>query len=515
MKKTHKIFLTRAINVAITHKRDDSITASLEAIRKSKSPVLILIRDIVADPRFYKVTDDSFLWNKFAAASIDNFIDNIEESIWKKPKIIEKLRNEFLTAWMSKNMFGLSTDELKRELLELTSLTKDEINRLAESDYSEKIEQELKESEKEDFGDGVFDCTSGKQPEKNEDIMFESSPFTASSDDLDDDHHQEGKGIGGGFEGMEHYERPISLNSYDKELQRLAMMIGRNGGESVVYRPGKFLRAAKSDIAGITVGNELSAVLPSELALLSSATTENIFYDRYTKKKLQVFASASAVKGKEAKKKMGPIIISVDTSSSMWGEPERMAKSLSLAICEIAQKKRRPVCLVNYSESVSFFILTDINRQRNKLLKFLSLSYGGSNHEDNMFRFIFQTLPQSKKYSSFKDSFENADLLVVSDFAWMTPSNESKEMIENAKTKGMQFYALGIGDFEIFKKDIEFNMSEIERLEIDGGFFGGYGFFNNCDYKFIYDKGRCREMREKKKSRTTPKIRSYGSANET
>ena len=505
MKKTHKIFLARAVNVAITHKRNDSIIATLDSIRKSKSPVLILIRDIVADPRFYKVTDNTFLWKRFAIASIDNFIDNIVDSSWKMPETIEKLRIEFLTAWMSKNIFRLSPDELKRELCQLTSLTKDQINLLAESEYSEKIEQELKESEEEDFGEEVFDCTSGKQPEKNEDFTFGSLSFPASPDDLADDDYQEGQGIGRGFEGMEHYERPIPLNSYDKELQRLAIMIGRNGGEAVVYRPGNFLRAGKSDIAGITVGNDLSAVLPSELALLSSASTENIFYDRYAKKKLQVFASASAVKGKEIKKKMGPIIISVDTSSSMWGEPERMAKSLSLAICEIAQKKRRPVCLVNYSNSLSFFILNDINRQRNKLMKFLSLSYGGGNDEDKMFRFIFQTLPQSRKYSSFKDSFENADLLVVSDFAWMTPSNESKEMIENARTKGMKFYALGIGDSKIFKNENVFDMSKIDGIEIDDWGFGGYGFFNNCDYKFIYDEGRCREMKKAKKSKVPQK----------
>lgn len=505
MKKTHKIFLSRAVNVAITHKREDSIIATLDSIRKSKSPVLILIRDITADPRFFKVTDDTFLWKRFATASIEKFINSIDDSIWKKPEQLEKLRNEFLTTWMSKNMFGLAPDELKRELRQLASLTRDEIDLLAEAEYSEQMEQELKESEEEDFGDGVFDCTSGKQPEKNEDFAFGSLSFPAFTDDLEDDDYQEGQGIGRGFEGMEHYERPIPLNSYDKELQRLALMIGRNGGEAVVYRPGKFLRAGKSDIAGITVGNDLSAVLPSELALLSSATTENIFYDRYAKKKLQVFASASAVKGKVAKKKMGPIIISVDTSGSMCGDPERMAKSLSLAICEIAQKKRRPVCLVNYSDSLSFFILNDINRQRNKLMKFLSLSYGGGNDEDKMFRFIFQTLPQSIKYSSFKDSFENADLLVVSDFEWLTPSNESKELIENARNKGMQFYALGIGDVEFFKRENDFDKNKIEGINFDDWGFGGYGFFNNCDYRFIYDEGRCREMKKEKNLGATHK----------
>lgn len=48
--------------------------------------------------------------------------------------------------------------------------------------------------------------------------------------------------------------------------------IGR-AGESDLHPSGHFLTASKSDIAGITVGDNLSSVLPSEIALLGSPVT--------------------------------------------------------------------------------------------------------------------------------------------------------------------------------------------------------------------------------------------------
>lgn len=121
------------------------------------------------------------------------------------------------------------------------------------------------------------------------------------------------------------------LNRVPPSLIRLAKIIGRSS-DGIMNTGGSFSVASKSDIAGITTGNNLESLLPFELALLSDSKTENIFYKRYVTKDLQIFASKSSVsKGK--KHRNGPIIICLDTSSSMKGDPIIVATALTMAIC--------------------------------------------------------------------------------------------------------------------------------------------------------------------------------------
>lgn len=54
----------------------------------------------------------------------------------------------------------------------------------------------------------------------------------------------------------------------------------------------------------------------------------------------------------------------------MSGDPEAAAKKLALAIAIIAQSEKRPLCVVNYSFTVSFFMLTDFQRQKKSFLTF-------------------------------------------------------------------------------------------------------------------------------------------------
>ena len=120
------------------------------------------------------------------------------------------------------------------------------------------------------------------------------------------------------------------LSCIPKSLKRLARMIGRTGGTGMTT--GKtFGRASKSDISGITVGNDLNSLLPTEIAMLSEKGTQDIFYRNYAEKRLQIFASASSGEAKKEHQD-GPVIICLDTSSSMNGEPATIAKMLTIAV---------------------------------------------------------------------------------------------------------------------------------------------------------------------------------------
>lgn len=241
---------------------------------------------------------------------------------------------------------------------------------------------------------------------------------------------------GGGADTIRELENRV-LSKIPRSLKRLARMIGRTGGFDI--EPGKsFSRAAKSDIAGITVGDDLNSLLPSEIALLSDGRTQDIFYKNYAEKRLQIFASASSGE-KKTERHDGPVIICLDTSGSMTGEPAAVARMLTVAVAIYAMRQRRKVLVIKYSDDYYAQAFTKRRADRERLIRFLNWCGSGGNDESKMFRFLFQEfLPQ-------EPAFESADVLCISDFMWPFLDNDVKQSIQKAKVDGMKFYGLAVG----------------------------------------------------------------------
>lgn len=239
------------------------------------------------------------------------------------------------------------------------------------------------------------------------------------------------------------------LRSIPSSLRKLASLIGRSGDMDMIPS-GHFLSASKSDIAGITVGDNLSSVLPSEIALLGSPATEDIFLRNYAAKRLQVFASASSGGKDPVRHQQGPVAICLDRSGSMEGRPSHLARALTMAVTIIAKREHREVLIVKYGDAGCYelFRVKNLRRQRRDLVRFLTYSCNGGNDEDAMFRALFTTdLPADK-------AFDSADVLCVSDFGWSPVEDEAMAMISANKAKGMKFYGLdisgeGIRNFQV------------------------------------------------------------------
>lgn len=251
------------------------------------------------------------------------------------------------------------------------------------------------------------------------------------------------------------------LSKIPNGLLQLAKRIGRTGNTGF-HTYGKFLTASKSDIAGITTGDNLNSLLPSEIAKLSCPDTENIFYRDFAEKCLQVFASASSSEHPQEHHE-GPVIVCLDTSSSMIGWKVEAATALTMAVAIIAQRRQRKVLIVNYSDSHEMMEIKNIHKQFRELSKFLSRAGRGGNSENSMFHWLFEEiLPVSKKFSS-------GDVLCVSDFGWEFLSDETKELIHSEKSKGMLFYGLNVGqchpeNHSLFTEDDDQMLSVCDSL---------------------------------------------------
>ena len=457
-----------------------------------------MLMNTVCDPRFKMHVAGFSSWRSRAEKCLESFA----ESLMAIPGLTESeafyRMDEMLERWMRQCIEEVRAidDERMKYLqgMDVDSIAVRKI-RNALDELMEGDEKNYRPSSKQDDDSDVTlswmiahpekdekKATGGEEGEEkeagmgSEDADELESNEAESSKNKQKDNGSYGRVIAKGT-GSQKFLEDRFLTSVPPSLIRLAKLIGRSG-DGIMSTSGAFASASKSDIGGITVGNDLSSLLPTELALLSEPATQSVFYKNYTTRRLQVFASTSHdTKGK--KHRDGPIVICMDTSSSMDGEPVLVAKALTMAICIIAQRAHRPVMVVRYSDGHELFRLRNIDAQKKAILDFLSVTEMGGNDEDELFRWLFtDIMPNEKEYDS-------ADVLCISDFGWTEVKEESMGLIEKEKSKGTIFYGLNIMN------------------EVSGAGFGLFSRFSNnttgspaaiCDSLWEYRDGKVMRM---------------------
>ena len=158
-----------------------------------------------------------------------------------------------------------------------------------------------------------------------------------------------------GFEILGTYAK---LLENDESLKELADLLGKQSSAQISYE--KELRdkvviksswqpkhAYKGEINGLRFSNDISSVLPSELSLMNNPAASKLFQLKFAQKQLLSYdyqrleEEQEEAKEKEEitvekKEPKGPIIICVDTSGSMHGTPENIAKTITFALSKIA-----------------------------------------------------------------------------------------------------------------------------------------------------------------------------------
>lgn len=399
-------------------------------------------RKVVSNPHFLAARKRDAAWYARVESELEDFAARIDAMLNPTEDSINEEIRQFLEELLNRS---LGTD-IKPESQENQEPEQEQEEK---DDEEEDVENEEKEREDADSGeqekipDDINDLLeelmkSIGRPEKgNEEEEKEEEKEKENETD-----NEEQFGFGAGNSKEENLRRENKfLRSIPKDMLKLAKLIGRSG--SVDFKPsGQFPTAAKSDITGITIGDNLSSLLPSETALLSCPATQPAFYRNYVEKRLQIFASASSGNA-PVKHQDGPVIICLDTSGSMRGEKVEIACTLTMAITIIAQRRKRDVLVVKYSDWHFLLKVTKLSRQRQDLEKFLSSYQGRGNAENELFRWLFKDILPNEK------AFETVDILCITDFGWEPLDDDTIKLIESIKREGMLFYGLNItGDHD-------------------------------------------------------------------
>ena len=396
---------------------------------------------VVSNPYFLAGRKRDGAWYARVESELEDFAARIDAMLNPTEDSINEEIRQFLEELLNRN---LGTD------LKPGPQEKQEQEEEEEEDNEEN--DEIVDKEREDANSGEQNKIPDDITDLLEDLMKSiGRPDTGNEEDEEKEKenetdNEEQFGIGAGNSKEENLRRENRfLRSIPKDLLKLAKIIGRSG--SVDFKPsGHFPTAAKSDITGITIGDNLSSLLPSETALLSCPATQPTFYHNYVEKRLQIFASASSGNA-PVRHQDGPVIICLDTSGSMRGEKVEIACNLTMAITIIAQRRKRDVLVVKYSDWHFLLKVTKLSRQREDLEKFLSSYQGRGNAENELFRWLFKDILPNEK------AFYTADILCITDFGWTPLNDYTIKLIESFKRKGMIFYGLNVLGFEKWSFD--------------------------------------------------------------
>lgn len=450
-----------------------------------------MLMNAVCDPRFKMHVAGFPSWQSRA----EHFLESFAESLMSIPNLTESeafyKMGEMLDNWMRLCIEVVRAyDDERLKFIQWKDNDKDGIKRIRQALnelMNEDDENGYHPISNEDEGLALsWKITKQKTSEKKAATTIRENENIAEASELSDDESNDAEEQSDSISSDGHFGKSMEkqrsledrfLTNVPPSLIKLAKIIGRSG-DGIMSSSGSFPSASKSDIGGITTGNDLSSLLPTELALLAEPATQSVFYKNYATRRLQVFASTSHdTNGK--KHRDGPIIICMDTSGSMKGEPVLVAKALTMAICIIAQRNRRPVLVVRYSDDHELFRLHNIGEEKKDLLDFLSVVGMGGNDEDELFRWLFTDIMPNE------GDYDSADVLCISDFGWTLVGNESMQLIENEKHKGMVFYGLNI------YADKRTSLHDFERIPVEAK-RGTPEFI--CDSLWEYRNGECRAM---------------------
>ena len=227
------------------------------------------------------------------------------------------------------------------------------------------------------------------------------------------------------------------------QIKRLMKMLGRlqtiTDTESGCSLAGKLVDPIKRqreieekltpnvnmETGGLERGNELNRLLPSELAQLGSSKMKALWFARYAERTLLTYqyqgyspveealeqqepADSTAMQEKETNG-MGPVIICLDTSASMNGEPEQLAKAVTLEALRVAFEEGR-ACHLYMFGGPDEIIEHKLDLRRGglaQLLAFLQYSFHGGT---DVVQPLLKALEKQRN-----EGWNKADILLISD----------------------------------------------------------------------------------------------------
>ncbi len=198
------------------------------------------------------------------------------------------------------------------------------------------------------------------------------------------------------FGNLEKYAAILRKNS---DLHEILEQVGRieleYGSKKLNLSP-----YSKSEVHSITFSGDIQTLLPVEAVKLKNPLLKLKFYADMLEGKLLTYQLRGENWNSDTtgKKRKGPVVALVDTSASMRGSPEILAKSVLLAVTKRMLKEGRDVKVILFSSKWQTFEieLTDKKRMGQEFLEFLKFTFGGGTDFNTALRAGLKAMKKKK-----------------------------------------------------------------------------------------------------------------------
>lgn len=297
-----------------------------------------------------------------------------------------------------------------------------------------------------------------------------------------------GKARGVGKERMDAIIRFFQQIKDSQSLQRICDLLGALERKEQIERTKKIMEQKsytfneevlskdyKEEIVGVTLGRDIENLLPQELGILDDEDLEVLFHLKFVQNRLFCFEKVGyishlreeqyeeekEVPDEEDSQNKGAMIICVDTSSSMHGEPEMVAKAVTLYLAARAKKQKRPCFLINFSDQIECMEFGE-KGGIGELNDFLNKSFNGGTDITPALRKGMEKMQEPQ--------FEKSDLIFVSDGGFGGIPDDLRAKVREQQKEDNRFYLLDVGSFsfanDLFDKHWQYdpNTQNIEVL---------------------------------------------------
>lgn len=248
-------------------------------------------------------------------------------------------------------------------------------------------------------------------------------------------------------------------------VRALGRLHARNDGASIaetILAPVRRLEEERLEVRtphvpaetrGIERSGDIARMLPTEGALLGHPKLRLLWHARRAERALLTYRVEGVevertwterehmveTERKVPRPERGPIIAVIDTSGSMHGLPEQVAKAIVLESVRTAHAEKRRCFVYAYSgpgQVVEHEL--DLSPEGvGRLLSFLGFSFGGGNDEAGVMARVLTRIKAN--------DWRKADVVFVSDGEWPAPAALVRS-VEQAKEDGTRFHGIQIGN---------------------------------------------------------------------
>jgi len=214
---------------------------------------------------------------------------------------------------------------------------------------------------------------------------------------------------------------------------------------------------APGEIVGVRPGRDLARMVPAEAAQLRHPLLRKLWRARVAESQLMVWderanrpkhiagggrSSHAAPEANPPRSERGPMLVCIDTSGSMKGAPEALAKAVVIEVARVAHRERRRCRLLAFGgpdEIVEYELgLTPDGLDR--LLDFIGQSFDGGTD---------LAAPFARAIASIDHGgWQDADLLVVSDGEFSCPEASLLQLDAVRALHGLRVQGVLVGDRE-------------------------------------------------------------------